>query len=411
LARADGYLKKRYVDIGDKVNAGQLLAEIAAPDLDQQVEQGRAQLLQARASLRQAVAALEQGHANQNLARVTAVRWSALLKRGAVSPQDNDTQQANFQAQTANVGALEEAVGAAQENAKAAQANLDRLVNLQSYEKVRAPYNGVITLRNVDDGALISTAQTLLFRVAQIDRLRTYLYVPEANAHLVQVGHRASLSLAEFPGRPFTGEITRTSNSLDPMTRTLLVEVQIPNGNHALFPGMFSEVSLKQTRVNPPVLVPADALIVQPTGTFIAVLEGDAKGEREAQPEKSKEGDKKKKTSEKDDRKEKESLLKQQQELPTFTVHLAPVTVGRDYGNAIEIATGLQGNERIVPNPNDHVRENVTVKGQKSKDNPVNPAPQPGKANANGEQLAPQPNAEPVPKDPAKTRMDRGPGY
>jgi multidrug efflux pump subunit AcrA (membrane-fusion protein) len=139
LARATGYLKKRYADIGDRVKAGQLLAEIAAPDLDQQVEQARAQLQQARASLRQSLAALEQGRANQRLSKVTADRWAALLKRGAVAPQDNDSKQADCQAQTANIAALEEAAAAAQQNASAAEANLNRLLELQGYEQVIAP--------------------------------------------------------------------------------------------------------------------------------------------------------------------------------------------------------------------------------------------------------------------------------
>src|SRR5579884_3986052 len=150
LARADGYLKKRYADIGDRVKAGQLLAEIAAPDLDQQVQQARAQLLQARAALRQTGASLEQARANQALSKVTADRWAALLARGAVAPQENDTQQANYRAQSANVAAMIESQSAAEQNATAAQANLDRLIELQGYEQVRAPFSGVVTLRSVD---------------------------------------------------------------------------------------------------------------------------------------------------------------------------------------------------------------------------------------------------------------------
>jgi multidrug efflux pump subunit AcrA (membrane-fusion protein) len=254
LARADGYLKKRYADIGDRVKEGQLLAEITAPDLDQQVQQARAQVQQARASLRQAKAAVDQARANQALSKVTAERWAGLLKRGAVAPQDNDVRQADYQAQTANVAAMEEAASAAEQNVSAAEANLNRLIQLQGYEEVRAPFAGVITLRNIDAGALITTGQTLLFRIAQTDRLRTYLYVPETNAPQVQVGQKATLTVDEYSGREFTGVITRTSDALDPATRTLLTEVQVRNATAGLSPGMFSEVTLHQLRPNSPCL-------------------------------------------------------------------------------------------------------------------------------------------------------------
>jgi RND family efflux transporter MFP subunit len=437
LARAGGYLKKRYVDIGDRVKAEQLLAEIAAPDLDQQVAQARAQLLQARASLRQASAAVDQARANQALAKVTADRWAGLLKRGAVAPQDNDTRQADYVAQTANVSALEEAVSAAQQNVSAADANLNRLLELQGYEQVRAPFAGVITLRNIDAGALITTGQTLLFRIAQTDRLRTYIYVPETNAPQVQVGQKATLAVEEYPGRPFAGQVTRTSEALDPGTRTLLTEVQVPNVRNTLSPGMFSEVTLNQLRPHPPVLIPSDALIVRPTGLFVAVLQGDAPDVVDTQSDSQSQGGDQQKSKgkgkdngqdtenesgggkdggkdgkkDKDDRKDKAELEKQQQRLPTFTVHLTPVTVGRDYGNATEILTGLSGGQRIIQNPNDHVVEKAQIKGQLSKQNPVNLAPGHGaKQNANSETLAPNPGARPVPKQPSKERMDRGPG-
>ena len=182
LARASGYLRKRTADIGDRVRAGQLLAEIDAPDLDQQVEQAKAQLLQARAAVTQAVANLDQGKANQDLSHITAVRWAALLKRGAVSRQENDQYQDQDLAQIANVHSLDHAISVARQAADAAQANLDRLLNLQGYEQVRAPFAGVVTLRNVDVGALITTGTTLLFRVAQTDQLRIYVFTPQASA-------------------------------------------------------------------------------------------------------------------------------------------------------------------------------------------------------------------------------------
>ena len=195
LARADGYLLKRYADIGDRVKAGQILADIEAPDLDQQVQQARSQLLQARAAIDQAIANLDQGKANQALSHVTAIRWDALLKKGAVSRQENDQYQLQDQALIANVHSLDQAVSATRQNADAAQANLDRLLNLQAYEQVRSPFDGVVTLRNVDVGALIGNGSTLLFRVAQTDRLRIYVFIPQANAPTLQVGQSASVGL------------------------------------------------------------------------------------------------------------------------------------------------------------------------------------------------------------------------
>jgi RND family efflux transporter MFP subunit len=272
LARADGYVRKRYADIGDHVKKGELMAELEAPDLDQQVRQGRAQLSQADAQVKQSTAALEQGKANEELARVTAVRWDNLVKKGAVSRQDNDTYQANYKAQIANSASLTQAVAAAKENAGSAQANLNRLLELQSYEEIRAPFDGVVTERNVDVGALIGTGSTLLFRVAQVDRLRTYIYVPQNNVGGVQVGQPADLFSPEISSSTFTGIVTRTSGALDPSTRTLLTEVQVPNPQHRLMPGMFVQVNLKTDRGNAPILIPGTAILVRSNGTFVGVL-------------------------------------------------------------------------------------------------------------------------------------------
>ncbi|MGD0580441.1 MAG: efflux RND transporter periplasmic adaptor subunit, partial [Bryobacteraceae bacterium] len=226
LARADGYIKRRSVDIGDRVAAGQLLAEIEAPELEQQVKQAAAALDQARSGLEQANANLAQGLANQELARVSAARYGNLQKRGIVSRQENDTYQAQYQASDAAVESLRKAVAAAQNSVSAADANFARLKDVFGYLKVRAPFAGVVTLRNVDQGTLVTVGSTLLFRVAQTGVLRTYINVPQVNASEVRVGQTTELSLNERPGRKFTGRITRSSGSLDAATRTMLVEVQ-----------------------------------------------------------------------------------------------------------------------------------------------------------------------------------------
>jgi RND family efflux transporter MFP subunit len=342
LARADGYLKKRYVDIGDRVRKGQELGEIEAPDLDQQVAQGRAQLSQAQAAETQANSNLNQGKANEELARVSAVRWANLFKRGAVASQENDTYQTNYQAQQANVAALTQAVSGAQENIRAAKANVDRLIALQDYEHVRAPFDGVVTYRNVDVGALISTGNTLLFRVAQVDRLLTYIYVPQANAASVQVGQQAELVALQLPNRHFIGTITRTAQEFDSNTRTLLTEIQLPNPERILLPGMYVDVTLNNASPNPPIVIPGDALLVRSNGTQVAVAEQDPQAQQQ-------------------------NDAQQQNEK---VIHLVPVAVGRDFGTEIEILSGLKEGDLVVVNPNDDVREGAKVKIQGSKENP-----------------------------------------
>jgi RND family efflux transporter MFP subunit len=319
LARAEGYIQRRNVDIGDRVTAGQLLAEIEAPDLDQQVRQAEAAVVQAQADLERASAALEQGKANESIAKVTAVRWDNLVRRGAVSKQDNDQYQAQYQAQAANVRALERAVDAAKGNITAMQANVGRLSEMQGYLKVRAPFAGVVTLRNVDVGTLVNTGSTMLFRIAQTNLLRTYLNVPQSSASDVHVGQMASLATPELPERKFSGAVTRTANALDPSSRTLLVEVQVPNPEGKLLPGMYVDVDLHLPRKDPPLLLPSDTLSVRPEGTMVALLDSNDR------------------------------------------VHFERVIVGRDYGSQIEILSGLNVGQRVIANPNDSVQEGVKV--------------------------------------------------
>jgi len=319
LARASGYVQRRYVDIGDSVTAGQLLADVEAPELDQQVRQAQAALEQSQSDLERSVAALDQGKANQSIAQVTATRWENLVKRGAVSKQENDQYQAQFQAQSANVKALERAVDAAKGNIAAMQANLARLTDMQGYLKVKAPFAGVVTLRNVDVGTLVNTGSTLLFRIAQTNLLRTYLNVPQSSASDVHVGQMASLATPELPERKFSGAVTRTANALDPASRTLLVEVQVPNPEGKLLPGMYVEVDLHLPRKDPPLLLPSDTLSVRPEGTMVAVLDS------------------------------------------SNSVHFQRVVIGRDYGSQIEILSGLSAGQRVIANPNDSVQEGVKV--------------------------------------------------
>ena len=319
LARADGYIKRRLVDIGDRVQAGQPVAEIEAPELDQQVIQAKANLQQTQAALEQATANEQQGKANLELARITAQRWGSLVTQGVVSKQDNDQYQAQYQAQLAGAQSLAKAVTVQRANIAAAEANLARLTEMQSYRVVKAPFAGVITQRNVDVGALVNSGSTLLYRIAQTAMLRTYVNVPQTNASSIRPGEQARLSVTNLPGRSFTGTVARTASSLDPTSRTMLVEVQVANRDGALLPGMYAQVDLSSPRLNAPLLVPGDSLMVRADGTQVAVVRPDS------------------------------------------TVHLQKIKVGRDYGDRLEVLSGLQMGERIIANPGDSAREGVKV--------------------------------------------------
>src|SRR4051794_38037154 len=306
LARADGYVKERLVDIGDHVHAGQKLAVIEAPELDEQVGQAQANLQQARAAVDQADANLQQGRSDLELARVTAKRYADLVSNGSVSVQESDQYQAQYKSKTAAVHALEQALVGQRGGVSAAEANVARLQNMQGYRVVIAPFDGVITVRNVDAGALVTSGSTLLFRIAQTGTLRTYLNVPQVNASSIHPGDGASLTVSNLPGRKFNGAVARTANALDPASRTLLVEVRVPNRDGVLLPGMYAQVELSTSRATPPLLVPSDALIISGAGTQVALLR------------------------------------------PDHRVHLQTIVVGRGYGDRIEVSSGLTEGDVIV---------------------------------------------------------------
>lgn len=315
LARADGYLKTRLVDIGDRVKSGQPLAEIDAPELNQQIHQAEAAVEQAEAALEQAQASLEQGKTTLNLAKVTAGRFHTLAQEGVASKQDDDQYQAQFAAQTANVQALEKAVSAQRSNVAANKANLGRLEELQSYLIVKAPFDGVITTRNVDIGVLVTAGSTLLYKIAQSGTLRTFVNVPQVSSNSVRVGQGAALTLSNFPGRRFHGTVVRTAHAIDPTSRTMLVEVDVPNGDGALFPGMYADVDLSSPRVDPPLTVPAQAILFRTDGAQLASV------------------------------------------TPDGTVHLRKITVGHDYGDRVEILQGIEEGATVIASPGDAAQE------------------------------------------------------
>ncbi|HXJ79084.1 MAG TPA: efflux RND transporter periplasmic adaptor subunit [Candidatus Methylomirabilis sp.] len=337
-SRVDGYLKHRHADIGDRVEAGQVLAEIDTPELDQQLVQARATLAQAEAALAQARATLQQARASLQHNRATAdynrtnlKRWSELLSKSLVAQQDVDDRQvlldssvADVQAGEANVDALQASLIAAQANVDANRANVQRLLELQAYQQVRAPFAGVITVRNVDGGALITsgstTTNTPMFRLAQTGTLRVFMNVPQTFMTSISPGLPVILLVREFPQRTFTGAVTSVSGALDPASRTLLTEIRVPNNEGILRPGMYGDVRLHIERTNPPLLIPSSALIIRAEGPRVVVVDANRK------------------------------------------VRLQPVELGRDYGATVEVVAGLTVQDGLVPTPTEALRDGVSVR-------------------------------------------------
>ncbi len=351
-ARASGYVARRLADIGDRVRTGQLLATIDSPDLDRQVAQSEAALQQSEASLGQL-------RAQQHLAQVTWDRWKVLVGRGVFSRQEGDQQEANLRVAEANVAAGENVVQSNREN-------LNRLKVLQGYERVTAPFSGVITARNIDVGALInpngsglgagtsgSTAGLSeagvqgnnqgssgnvssnvssstggaqggeMFSIASVDRLRILVSVPEAYTSTIKVGQTAVLSFQERPNEEVRGRVTRTSASINQNTRTLLVEVQVAN-NGRLVPGMYVVVSFRNTREQPPIIIPGAAIVIRNAKTAVATVDNQ-------------------------------------------TVHFRPITVGRDYGELTEVTSGLREGDVIALDVTDEIRDGLKIDPQFNK--------------------------------------------
>jgi RND family efflux transporter MFP subunit len=286
-ARTNGYLKRWYVDIGGHVKAGQLLAEIDTPEVDQQLHQARADLNTAEA--------------NMHLSEITAARYQGLLKSDSVSQQEADNASGDFAAKKAIV--------------QSAQANLRRLEELQSFQKIYAPFDGIITARNTDVGQLINSGSSTgtkseLFHIADPGKLRVYVNVPEVYSRAAQPGLKADLVLAEFPGRRFEGTLVRTANAIDLASRTLLVEIEVKNLTGELRTGSYAEVHLKLPGNADTFTIPVNTLLFRAEGLRVAVVK-DGKAD------------------------------------------LVPITLGRDFGSEVEVLIGLQGNENLVVNPPD----------------------------------------------------------
>jgi RND family efflux transporter MFP subunit len=294
-ARTNGYIKRWLVDIGARVERGQLLAEIETPELDQQ--------------LRQAEAAQAQAQANLDLARTTAARYQQLLKQDGVSKQETDQAVSTLHADEANV--------------KAAIANVDQLKELQSFEKVTAPFAGTITARYIDIGTLIASGtNTLLFRLAEISTLRVYANVPEVDNKDIVIGMSVDLETPGTKGKKFSGQVVRTAGAIDPVSRTLLTEIRVPNPKLELVPGEFGEVTFHLHSRKPVLIIPASALLFRAEGTQVALVQGEGH------------------------------------------VHLQNIRLGRDLGNSVEVLSGLTPDDAVIENPSDSITDGTLVSVQ-----------------------------------------------
>ncbi len=291
--RASGYVRKWSVDIGDKVAEGALLAEIDTPELDQQLAQARAQLAQAEAGMIQA-------QANAAYSKTNAARYERLAPAGVASQQELEKEKAQATVDEANVAV-------AKANVAAQHANIERLVQLKSFARVTAPFGGTITARMIDRGALVTAGNaTPLFRLAATDPVRVFVQAPQDVATVVRVETPAHVTVREFAGRVFDGKIAHAAGALDPTTRTMMTEIRVPNPNGELLAGMYAQVSLTLPTPHRVYEVPATALM------------SDAKGVRVATVG------------------------------PGGAIHLLPVAIERDTGATVELASGLDGTERIV---------------------------------------------------------------
>jgi RND family efflux transporter MFP subunit len=296
-ARASGYILKRYVDIGSRVKQGQLLVEITAPELDDQIAQAEATLVQTEASLRQT-------ESNRELANVTNRRTTVLVAEGWSTKQQGDVDRLTYAAQ-------QHAAQVAEANIRAQQAQVKVLRQQKAYQQVVAPFDGVVTQRNIDVGSLVqadATSGTFLFTIMHSDVIRIQAYVPQDQAFGLAPGDEAVVYVPEMPKRSFPGKVTRIADALQPGTRTLLTEIDVPNPDSALTPGTYCTVELRVPRRTPSFIVPGDAVIFNQYGLHVAAVQNG-------------------------------------------TVHMQEITIARDLGREVEVLTGVESGDEVILNP------------------------------------------------------------
>jgi RND family efflux transporter MFP subunit len=294
FARTSGYIEKRYVDIGDRVKAGTLLANIIAPELDHQITQAKATLAQDQATL-------QQTQASRDLAQRTNARDSNLVQKGWLTLQQGDNDQLTLKAQEA-------AVGVAQSNIAAQEAQIRVLEQEKAYQRVVAPFDGVVTQRAIDNGSLVQSGSTFMFTLMHADVIRTQVFIPQDEAFGVGPGVDAVVHVPEIPDRTFPGKVTRIASALQPGSRTLLTEIDVPNPDGALSPGIYCTVELFVPRKTPSMIIPADAVVFDQNGLHVAVVENG-------------------------------------------TAHMQKITIARDFGTEVEVHDGVKPGDQVILNP------------------------------------------------------------
>ncbi|HEY0910078.1 MAG TPA: efflux RND transporter periplasmic adaptor subunit [Bradyrhizobium sp.] len=294
FARTNGYIEKRYVDIGDRVKAGDLLVDITAPELDHQITQAKATLAQNQSTL-------QQTQASRDLADVTNGRDSKLVKQGWLTLQQGDNDRLTLKVQQA-------AVGVAQSNIAAQEAQIRVLEQEKAYQRVIAPFDGVITQRNIDNGSLVTSGSTFMFTLMHPDVIRTQVFVPQDEAFGLGPGVDAVVRVPEIPDRGFPGKVTRIASALQPGSRTLLTEIDVPNPDGALSPGIYCTVELYIPRKTPSMIIPADAVVFDQDGLHVAVVRNG-------------------------------------------TAHLQKITIARDFGTEVEVHDGVKVGDQVILNP------------------------------------------------------------
>jgi RND family efflux transporter MFP subunit len=323
FARADGYLKARLVDYGWHVKSGQPMAELETPELDQQINQARANVEQSQAALKELQSDIDLAKANLVLAKVTFERWEQLQEKGVVSRQDRDTRQADLAVKEATLRKAESALATAQNTIHANDANLKRLEELKSFSRITAPFDGVVTARDVDVGTLINAGTKELFKVAQIDPIRIFVNVPQAYVAAIQQGQTAEVRVQERPGQVWEAKVTGISPTLDAGSRAMLAILRAANPEGTLYPGMYAQVRVHVGKGKSALRIPGDALAMGKNGARVAVAGEDG------------------------------------------VVRFRAVTLGQDLGAEVEVTSGLREGEWVVSNPGDAVTDGVVVEVRK----------------------------------------------
>ena len=327
FARADGYLVKRYVDLGETVKTGQPLADIETPELDQQIMQARAMLSNSKSTLMELQAALTLAAANLRMAERTAERWAQLEKQGVISHQDADEKNSNLDVRRAEVEAARSKIASARDLESASEANLNRLQQLKMFSHVTAPTNGIITSRLVDVGTLITAGNggpaREMFRVADTKTMRIFVNVPQAYAGSIHNGEKAEVRIPEMPGQVFPAKVARFAHEMDTASRSMLAVLLVPNPRGILYPGSYAQVRFAAGQPRGAMVIPGDAMILGANGTRVATVDSASR------------------------------------------IRLRNIQLGTDFGGEVEVLSGLAPGEFVVRNPTDAVRDGALVEVRK----------------------------------------------